>query len=121
MKNAGKEFDLTKETLLRELSNTRGKYHTDKIFYVSNGLDGDRYAVIALKWKWNNRIYPRLAIRWFHGDYGFPHNGENASWFIIPASFNEFVLKMAQQEGVDSNEIESVRAFLLEEPTICVK
>ena len=118
MKNAGEDFDLTKEHLLRELSNTRGKYCTDKILYVNDCSDGDRYAVIALKWKWENQIYPRLAIRWFHGNYGFPHNGENASWFIIPAAFNEHVLKMVRGKGVDFNEIENIRAFLSGKPAI---
>ncbi|WP_295058032.1 hypothetical protein [uncultured Fibrobacter sp.] len=118
MNNAGEKFKLTKETLLRELSNSKGKYRTDKIRYVSDGLDGDRYVVIALKWKWENRIYPRLAIRWFHGDYGFPHNGENASWFIIPAAFNEYVLKMVGEKGVNCNKIENIRAFLAEKPAI---
>lgn len=118
MKNAGEDFDLTKEHLLRELSNTRGKYCTDKILYVNDGHDGDRYAVIALKWRWEKQIYPRLAIRWFHGDYGFPHNGGNASWFIIPPSFNDYVLEMLQEKGVDSNKIKSIKAFLSEKPTI---
>ena len=118
MKNAGENFNLNKEALLSELSNLNGKYHSDKVLYVSDGSDGDRYAIIALNWQWEENIYPRLAIRWFHGKYGFPHNGQNASWFIIPPSFNDYVLEMLQEKGMDSNKIDSIKAFLSEKPTI---
>lgn len=113
MKKAGKDYDLSKENLLNDLSNFQGKYHTDKIVYVNDRtIDGDRYAIIALNWKWEHRIYPRLAIRWFHGMYGFPHNGSNASWLIIPASLNEGILNVLGEKGVPVAEIQKISAFL---------
>lgn len=112
MKNAGESFNLNKETLLSELSNLNGKYYSDKVLYVNDGSDGDRYAIIALNWQWEENIYPRLAIRWFHGKYGFPHNGQNASWFIIPPSFNDYVLEMLESKKFSPAEIKKIRDFL---------
>ena len=61
---------------------------TDGPYVVVFKDEVNRWAIVALHWEEE----PRLGIRWFWGNYGYPNRGAIRTWFHIPCELTNAVL-----------------------------
>lgn len=62
--------------------------HTGGPYVVVFKDEVSRWAIVALDWMEE----PRLGIRWFWGDYGYPNRGAIRTWFHLPVELTNTIL-----------------------------
>ena len=64
------------------------KLKTDGPYVVIFKDEENRWAIVALDWEKE----PRLGMRWFWGERGYPHSRQFRTWFHIPCELTNSIL-----------------------------
>ena len=98
-KNCGKDFKLGDDSEILKIVSPEPK--PDKGGVVGGPYTvvykedlSDRWAIVALDWGTEEKNDPRLGIRWFYGNHGYPSVCQYkwGVWFIIPPELSKGIL-----------------------------
>ena len=93
--NCGESFDLilTEDSQILEIDSPKDEV-TGGPYKVVHKNSEERWVIVALDWGTDKK--PRLGIRWFYGNHGYPHAGRDevrwGAWFIIPSELSKSIL-----------------------------
>ncbi|MCA9656320.1 MAG: hypothetical protein KC501_40820 [Myxococcales bacterium] len=60
------------------------------VVHIEKGKE--RWAIVAMGWKIEGRMEPRLGIRWFWGSLGNPQSSGYSTWLVIPPMLSRPIL-----------------------------
>ena len=105
----GEKYPLDDEAILRIRSPREFLGGPHVVLYVAG--DPERWALVAIDWKVNGVMVPRLGMRWFHGRLGNPQSSGFSTWLVVPCLLERGIL-LSLPNSVPWWRVKLVQEFL---------